>query len=73
MEDQLKKTNSGYLVGSSVTVADFWAITALTFCVKLVGLDTKTAEFPLVKEFVERVESLPKIAEYIKARPDTLL
>ena len=68
-EDKLVKTNTGYLVGSTLTMADIYLIATLE---KLGdGLEPLLGNFPKLYSLDKRVKSHPKIAEWIAKRPNT--
>jgi len=73
LDDHLKESKSGYLVGDDFTMADFAAFNTLQFCIFFGGVNSgraRSARFPLVKAFMDKVEAHPKISEYLKNRPD---
>ncbi len=66
----LAKNNTGFLVGSDLTVADLNLFSVLTE-MKFIGVDVSGIldSYPSVKAHEEKIKNLPKIAEWIKNRP----
>uniref|UniRef100_A0A914XB96 glutathione transferase n=1 Tax=Plectus sambesii TaxID=2011161 RepID=A0A914XB96_9BILA len=70
LENTLKTNGSGWLVGKSVSMADFFVGEFIDRLVEKV--DPKIVDdAPHVKELVKKVAELPKIKEYIATRPQT--
>ena len=67
-EDKLKKTNTGYLIGSGMTLADLFLVCVL----EKIGdaKETILAHYTHVYALEKRVRSHPKIAEWILKRPN---
>ncbi|VDM79124.1 unnamed protein product [Strongylus vulgaris] len=69
MTNFLKKSNTGYLVGSSITVADLLlAEFSSEFSKKL---PTLYDGFPEIKAHAEKVRSNPALKKWIETRPQT--
>jgi glutathione S-transferase len=68
-EEKLVKTNTGYLVGNTMTLADIYLIATLEKLGE--GLDPILGNFPKLFSLDKRVKSHPKIAEWIAKRPNT--
>lgn len=68
-ESKLKKTNTGYLVGSTLTWADLY----LSSILDNLGnrYDRVLEKFPEIVKLDKMVKSLPRIAQYLKKRPVT--
>ena len=68
-ESKLKKTNTGYLVGSTLTWADLY----LSSILDNLGsrYDRVLEKFPEIVKLDKMVKSMPRIAEYLKKRPVT--
>ena len=69
----LNTSNSGYLVGSSITWADMLFAIWMTWIPGGVKVTPPLDKFPKLKALYNRVESHPRIAEWIKNRPFTEL
>ncbi|EFP04894.1 CRE-GST-4 protein [Caenorhabditis remanei] len=67
----LNKSESGYLVGNSLTWADIVIADNLTSLLKNGFLDFKKEK--KLEEFYSRIHSIPKIKEYVAKRKDTNL
>jgi len=70
LEDAIKHNESGWLVGKSISMADFFVgefVDRLAEKVDAKLLD----DAPHVKELAKKVAELPKIKEYIATRPET--
>ena len=65
-ERYLLKSDGDYFVGKSLTVADLQSFNALRNWYKAFAPDVFRAEYPRLDEFVLRLESIPKIQDYIK-------
>ena len=63
------KTNSGFLVGDSLTLADLAAI-GLWGWVKD-KIEPLFANFPIIKQHSDKIHNLPGIANWIATRPVT--
>jgi glutathione S-transferase len=70
-ENRLAQTGSGTFVASGLTYADFY----LAIVVDRLGdrREAVLAQFPHVNKLVEKVNTHPKIAEWIAKRPVTTL
>ncbi|XP_064616477.1 glutathione S-transferase-like [Liolophura sinensis] len=70
-EATLAKSSSGFLVGSGLTYADLCFFNLLGFMEGMLKEDAKaiTSTFPNIQKHRQKIESLPKIAEWIKKRP----
>ena len=68
-ESKLKKTNTGYLVGSTLTWADLY----LSSILDNLGnrYDRVLEKFPEIVKLDKMVKSLPRIAQYFKKLPLT--
>ncbi len=68
-EEKLVKTNTGYLVGNNMTMADIYLIATL----EKLGEDKDEAlgNYPKLYSLDKRVISHPKIADWIAKRPNT--
>ncbi|XP_035829408.1 glutathione S-transferase-like [Aplysia californica] len=62
----LEKNNTGYFVGNSLTLADLALFDFLRNLRK--NQPTVTDNFPVVKALTERVDSNPKIRDYLNNR-----
>jgi len=60
----------GYLVGPELTWADLAFLNFVAWTA-MAGSDNPLAKFPKLKALKEKVEKLPKIAEWIASRPKT--
>ncbi|KAK6767370.1 hypothetical protein RB195_026570 [Necator americanus] len=65
----LKKSNSGYLIGDSVTFVDLYLAEQTSEMVKQVP--TLCDGFPEIKAHAEKVRSIPELQEWINTRPET--
>lgn len=65
LEKRLKETGTGYLVGSSLTMADVGFLEVLLLCVEYGGDDFLDGH-PEVKQYYQRLVALPYIAEFLK-------
>jgi glutathione S-transferase len=63
---------SEYFVGNSLTLADIAFANGYTWMI-LIGFKDPLVAFPKLKALVQRVESVPRIAEWLKKRPTTPL
>lgn len=74
LEKLLKANNGGdsYLVGNKITLADIAFADQITW-LGGIGINVSLDDSPKLKALKERVESVPKIAEWIKNRPVTQL
>ena len=61
--------NHDYIAGSKISYADFYLYEYL--CRLKVMVPEVYGQFENLKKFVERIESLPRIAEYIKKQKPT--
>ncbi|XP_077991497.1 hematopoietic prostaglandin D synthase-like [Glandiceps talaboti] len=70
IQNQLEANNGGdgYFVGESLTMADLTFVDRIDLMRKF-SADNVLDDFPKLKALKERVEALPKIAEWIKKRP----
>ena len=68
-EERLKKTNTGYLVGSNATLADIFLISAL----EKLGDQREAilANYTHLYALDKRIRSHPKVADWIAKRPNT--
>ncbi|XP_064615242.1 glutathione S-transferase-like [Liolophura sinensis] len=74
LETALGKNSSGFLVGSGLTYADLCLLTLLEVMDGMLSKEDVSAvlsSYPNVQKHRQKIESLPKIAEWIKARPAT--
>ncbi|CAD5218023.1 unnamed protein product [Bursaphelenchus xylophilus] len=66
----LDEAGNGYLLKSGLTYADF---VVYSHALTLRNVDPELAkQFPKVYEFVERIEKLPQLQEYLKIRPNSV-
>ena len=68
LEKFLQKQNTGFLVGSELTLADLALVVTLERVVDY-GLDELLEKSPLVKALNEKVRAHPRIADWIAKRP----
>nr|AIT99308.1 glutathione S-transferase sigma 7 [Brachionus koreanus] len=66
-EDRLNKNGNGFLVGKRLSWADIYLSQMTDF---IQNKDEFLNKFPLVKALDKKVRSIPKIADWIKRRPD---
>ncbi|KAI1717547.1 putative glutathione S-transferase 8 [Ditylenchus destructor] len=71
VEKQLERTNTGYLVGDSLTYVDFYAACFSDFALTYGRADVFD-RFPRVQYHCKAVLSLPQLQDYLKTRPDSL-
>lgn len=75
-EAMLIKNNGGdgYFVGSELTYADLTFVHQLSYLKPLAEIDPEKfiADYPKLKALQDRVLQVPKLAEYIAKRPETL-
>jgi len=64
-ERYLAKSDGDYFVGGSLTAADLQSFNVLRNWYKAFAPDVFRSEYPKLDEFVQRVESLPRIRTYI--------
>lgn len=67
---KMNKGGDGYFVGDEVTLADICVAQLLTFP-GMMGINIKYENYPKLKALKDRVEALPKIAQWIANRPET--
>ena len=67
----LNTTNSGYLVGSSITWADMLFAIWMRWIPGGVKVLPPLDKYPKLKALYDKVESHPKIAEWLRTRPVT--
>ena len=73
-ENKLKETNTGFVIGTKLTFVDV-ALFRIVECIDDNSLFCRQMvlnSYPLIKAHYEKIGSLPKIAEWIKNRPDYL-
>jgi glutathione S-transferase len=68
-EKLLNKSESGFFAKSGVTWADFYVSQGFVTMNNLIP-DTFT-KHPIIKQYVDRVHSLPQLKDYIAKRPVT--
>ena len=70
-EDKLAKTNTGFLIGSSLTWADLY----LYHVIDWIGSykDTALASSPALQSYLAHITAIPNIANWLKTRPTTVL
>merc|ERR1712127_147066 len=73
IDAQLAKYDTGFMVGDSLTKADLWVMQVFHFVNKVCDFNMADlyTQYPRVKGFMNKIEATPRIAEWIKNRPDT--
>lgn len=66
LEKRLKETGSGYLVGTSLTMADVGFLEVLLSCVEFGG-DDFLDDHSEVKQYYQRLVATPLMAEFLKS------
>lgn len=66
LEKRLKETGSGYLVGTSLTMADVGFLEVLLLCVEFGG-DDFLDDHSDVKQYYQRLVATPLMAEFLKS------
>jgi len=64
------KGGKGYFIGDSCTWCDIYIAQALDW-VHMLGFDPLLSKYSLLKDHKQRIESHPKIAEWIAKRPES--
>eukprot|EP01133_Synstelium_polycarpum_P007476 gene7476-8747_t len=70
-ENHLKSTGGQYFVGNKYTLADVAIFFGLENLIRFNDLTDLIKDYPTVTGFFNKFESVPSIAEHIKARPTT--
>ncbi len=75
MEAKLKKTHSGFLIGSAVTVADLYLFVGFETLTnggfKTTDVDKVASNFPMLLGHFQRIKAMPQVAAWLAKRPQT--
>jgi len=69
LEEKIRSTNTGYLVGDSLTWIDIYAFNVI----EILGQNGKLIleKFPLLNKHFSLVKNIPSIANWLETRPNS--